>query len=302
VSEIIFGPVTSRRFGISLGVDLSPEGKQCNYDCLYCELDKARPVTQMQSVVPVDAVINALSKALAQYPQAQYITLTANGEPTLYPHLKTLISAIRALHVTQQILILSNGSTIMQPAIQEALLEIDVVKLSLDCATQRCFCKLDRPAKGVDIEAIIEGMKAFSKRFARTLILEVLVVKGVNDTKETFVALNEAIQAINPCRVDVGTIARPPAYNVQGVDVPTLHELAALIEHVPVAVPLGAHYTARYDFGEETLLALLKKRPQNSEDVKKSFSDASKKCLERLLKNGTVHQENVAGMMFYTTP
>lgn len=298
-SSIIFGPVTSRRFGISLGVDLSPKGKQCNFDCLYCELAKAKPVASMEEVVPLEEVIDAIKEGLRAHPQSTFITLTANGEPTLYPHLEALIKAIKALHVKQKILLLSNGSTIMMPHVQRAIRDVDVVKLSLDSVMPKAFQKLDRPHKGIDVAQVVEGMEAFAKTFPHTLILEILVVKGVNDTPEEFKALNAVIGRIKPARVDVGTIARPPAYGVLGVGEEELRALAALIEQVPVTVPWKATYAGVLDYTKEELLALLQKRPQSQEDVNHSFSPQSLQGLEELLEEKKVTVSTVAGMVFY---
>jgi len=142
--NIIFGPIHSRRFGKSLGIDLSPSKKQCNFDCLYCELDPAKTVSTYDDIVTVDEIMAALNKALAEHGSVDFITLTANGEPTLYPQLSELIDAIDSIKGDTKTLILSNGSTISDPGIREALAKLDMVKLSLDCGTDRCLHKLDR--------------------------------------------------------------------------------------------------------------------------------------------------------------
>ena len=95
MQNIIFGPIHSRRFGISLGVDLSPNKKQCNFDCLYCELGGAKSVASMEDVLSVDQILHPLLKRLENEPKLDVITLSANGEPTLYPHLLELITKIK---------------------------------------------------------------------------------------------------------------------------------------------------------------------------------------------------------------
>ena len=107
---IVFGPVHSRRFGRSLGVDLSPKIKQCNFDCVYCELQKAKSVDSMGDVVPLQEIIESVKKALEMH-QCDVLTLTANGEPTLYPHLKDLISNLKKIVPDSiKLLLLTNGS------------------------------------------------------------------------------------------------------------------------------------------------------------------------------------------------
>ena len=83
---LTFGPVNSRRFGISLGIDLSPTHKQCNFDCLYCELEKQKTIPTQIDSIGVDEYIIEVTKALEKYPEIEVLTITANGEPTMYHH------------------------------------------------------------------------------------------------------------------------------------------------------------------------------------------------------------------------
>ena len=248
---LTFGPVTSRRFGISLGVDLSPNEKRCNFDCLYCELAPAKPVTTIENAPLPRAYIKAILQSLGKFPQTELITLTANGEPTLYPYLEELVNEIKALHVRQKVLILSNASTIMDANIASILKKIDIVKLSLDSVVERTFRRIDRPHRELHVKDIVAGIQSFAKDYRGTLVLEILVVEGLNDSVEEFEKLNEVISQIKPHRVDVGTIARPPAYKVKGVTKESLEALARLIEGTPVTIPWEAYYEEVYDFTQE---------------------------------------------------
>ena len=269
--SFVFGPVASRRFGVSLGIDLSPDKKRCNFDCLYCELEKAKTVNIQDNPPPVDAIVAETADAL-KWHTVDVITLTANGEPTLYPHLDILIDKLQPLKGSAKLLILSNGSTIADSHIAETLSRLDWVKLSLDCASERCFKKLDRPFSG-SIDAIIQGMIAFRKRFNGTLIIEILVVAGVNDTDEAFEALGGALRQINPDRVDVGTIERPPAYGVKGVDYAALDRLCKHLAALPVNIIPAKHTLAPQNFDESELLATLQRRAM-SEDESLALLDA----------------------------
>ena len=139
-----FGPVASRRFGVSLGIDLSPGAKSCNFDCLYCELPAAVQRNTIEHPPAVAEIVAEVKAVLATRSDIDVLTITANGEPTLYPDLQPLIDALKTLPDRPRLLILSNGSTIADPAVQNALAKLDTVKLSLDCAGAPCFKKLDR--------------------------------------------------------------------------------------------------------------------------------------------------------------
>ena len=140
--KIVFGPVSSRRFGTSLGVDLSPAQKCCNFDCVYCELTAAKPVFAAINPPSVEQVMAEVKIALAAHPHIDVITLTANGEPTLYPHLARLARELNLIKGSSKTLILSNGSGALNPQICEALKELDIVKFSLDSAVQKTFTSL----------------------------------------------------------------------------------------------------------------------------------------------------------------
>ena len=133
--NIIFGPIHSRRFGKSLGVDLSPSKKQCNFDCLYCELDPAKTMGDQDEVLSVETIVTAIEKGLLEHDDIDFLTITANGEPTLYPNLSKLIDEINKIKGKTKVLILSNAASIDNPKVQDALLKLDEVKLSLDCAS-----------------------------------------------------------------------------------------------------------------------------------------------------------------------
>ena len=298
-SAVVFGPINSRRFGMSLGIDLSPKQKSCNFDCVYCELKGAKPVEEIENPPSVNEIISALKEALKVHQNIDVITLTANGEPTLYPHLKELIVKVNELKGRAKTLILSNGSGARYQKICEALQGLDIVKFSLDSAVQSTFKKIDRNKSGIEVNELIKAMAKFRKEFKGELVLEILVVAGFNDKEEEFTALNEAINEIAPHRVDVGTIDRPPAYNVKGVDASRLEELASKIKGVPVTIARAHKIEQKYEFSKSEILAMLERRPQTTANVEENFSEHSKQILNKLLQDGVVCQTDVAGVKFY---
>ena len=298
-STIIFGPINSRRFGMSLGIDLSPKQKSCNFDCVYCELKGAKPVEEIENPPSVSEIISTLKEALKAHQNIDVITLTANGEPTLYPHLKELVAKVNEIKGKAKTLILSNGSGVRDQKICEALQGLDIVKFSLDSAVQSTFKKIDRNKSGIEVNELIKAMAKFRKEFKGELVLEILVVAGFNDKEEEFMTVNEAINEIAPHRVDVGTIDRPPAYNVKGVDASRLEELASKINGVPVTIARAHKIEQKYEFSKSEILAMLERRPQTTANVEENFSEHSKQILNNLLQDGAVYQTDVAGVKFY---
>lgn len=298
-NSIIFGPIPSRRFGISLGVDLSPSSKQCNFDCLYCELEKAKTVDNMSVYPSVSDVITAINESLEKHPKIDVITITANGEPTLYPNLNELIKEINKIKGKTKTLILSNGSTIYKKDTFDTLLNFDTVKLSLDCVSEKCFKKLDRIHNNIDTKKIVESMIEFSKRTNNQFVLEILFVKDLNDKTEEINLLYDAIKKINPDRVDIGTIDRPPAYEVKPVSFETLENVANKFVGINVNITYKNRPKQINSFTEEEIISMLKRRPLTLEDIENLFDDLSKKNLKKLVEKKLILTINSGGVIFY---
>ncbi|SFV53096.1 Putative Fe-S oxidoreductase [hydrothermal vent metagenome] len=301
MSNIIFGPIHSRRFGKSLGIDLSPSKKQCNFDCLYCELDPADTVDSYEDIVSVDDVISALQSAMLKHSAVDFITLTANGEPTLYPYLSELIDKIEAIKGETQTLILSNGSTISDDSVVDALLKLDVVKLSLDCATDRCIHRLDRSHKGITIGSIMDGMLRFKAIYKKPLIIETLFVKGINDKSIEIEKLNEFLLKLQPTRIDIGTIDRPPAYRVEPL---TYSELLEISQMFDSSLPIYISSRKKVDsspqsYSKDEILHTLKKRPLSDDDIDILFDRESKNRLKELILDKNINILSTGGINFY---
>ncbi|EAJ5940657.1 radical SAM protein [Campylobacter jejuni] len=297
--KILFGPVSSRRFGRSLGIDLSPSKKQCNFDCVYCELDPKKAQEKQDEIISIDKIISEVKAMLEKNVEFDFLTLTANGEPSLYPHLNELILSLRSIAKDKKLLILSNGTAVLDEDKFNALLKLDVVKFSLDSAVAKTFYRIDRALKNIDLEKMIEKMADFRARFNGDLIMEILVVKDLNDNEEEFEALNQALKKIMPLRVDLSTIDRPPAYVVKKVSEEKLLELSKLIDSTPVLLAKRHYEGEKLSFNEEELLKMLHLRSQSEIDIEVKFDEQSKTLLNQLIKEKKVKILDLAGVKFY---
>lgn len=297
----IFGPIHSRRFGVSLGVDLSPDLKQCNFDCLYCELAPAHPIAHQTRIVPVDTVLSELKTALETHSHIDVITLTANGEPTMYPYLAELVEGIDAIKGNVETLILSNAAALSDPDVFETLLKLDGVKLSLDAVTPSVFRKIDRPAEGIEIGAIVDAIERFSRRFEGKLFIEILFVRGLNDTPEEIEALNRVLMGIRAERIDIGTVDRPPAYPVEGLSYDALYALSQGFDpSLPIHIVSRTHaQSAPQSYSDAEILATLDKRPLTREDINALFDDESLQRFERLRNAGQIVSLERSNIVFF---
>ncbi|EAL1065553.1 radical SAM protein [Campylobacter coli] len=297
--KILFGPINSRRFGRSLGIDLSPSKKQCNFDCVYCELEAQKPQEKQDEIVSVEEIILEVQGALEKNVPFDFLTLTANGEPSLYPHLDELISSLRKIAKDKKLLILSNGTVVLDQDKFNTLLKLDVVKFSLDSAISKTFYRIDRALKNINLEKMIEKMAEFKTQFKGDLVMEILVVKDLNDNEEEFIALNQALAKIAPLRVDLSTIDRPPAYAVKKISEERLLELSKLITSTPVLLPKRHYDGEKLNFNEEELLKMLHLRSQSEIDIENKLDKTSQLLLDKLIKEEKIKILNLAGVKFY---
>ena len=297
-NNIIFGPINSRRFGMSLGIDLSPALKQCNFDCLYCELAPAATVDKQTQTITVNEIITELKSHLNE--NIDVITLTANGEPTLYPNLSELIDEINIIKGKTETLILTNSATLMDNSVYSALLKLDQVKLSLDAVSSDVFKKIDRPHESIQVEDIVDKVIAFSKEYTGKLFIEILFVHQLNDTKEEIAKLNATLLNINAVRIDLGTIDRPPAYPVVGISYKDLHDISmAFDSSLPIHIASRIHAEPNNAYySDEDILNTLDKRPLTQADINLLLDEESKQRLEKLLQSGEVLIKETSNLEF----
>jgi wyosine [tRNA(Phe)-imidazoG37] synthetase (radical SAM superfamily) len=284
---------------MSLGIDLSPALKQCNFDCLYCELAPSYTVASQTDTISVEEIIQALKQHLNE--NIDVITLTANGEPTLYPHLSRLIDEIDAIKNKTQTLILTNSATLSDPDVYNALLKLDQVKLSLDAITPEIFKKIDRPHKTIEIKNIINKAIEFSHQYKGKLYIEILFVHGLNDTKEEIAKLNSTLHAMKIQRIDLGTIDRPPAYPVEGLGYKELRELSLMFDSsLPINIASRKDTKANNSFySNEEIINTLDKRPLSMEDIKILFDEDSLQRFHTLLKKEILTKKIIGDLEFF---
>ncbi len=305
-STVVFGPINSRRFGISLGVDLSPNIKQCNFDCLYCELGmEQNKVSKQITKVSKEQIISDILEALNKFRDIDVITFTANGEPTLYEDLNDLMTIFQPIAKERNLitLILSNGSTIWMPNVQNALLKFDKVKLSLDCATNRCFQQIDRPIRGIRIDHIRDGIAQFSNDFTGELYIEILFLDGINTHENEIEALNKSLLSFsNIYRIDIGTVERPPAYPVRPITYEELYKIAGMFHSslpIYIAKKKDNDNSEKTNLSKTELLHTLSLRPLTRYDIASLFDYWTGENFNTLIVEGLLEVRKVGNIEFY---
>ena len=283
---------------MSLGIDLSPHLKQCNFDCLYCELSPALTVNTQSKTVEVKEIIYELKKHLND--KIDVITLTANGEPTLYPYLDELIDEIDKIKNKTETLILTNSATLVDKKVFDSLLKLNQVKLSLDAVSEDIFKKIDRPYNTIHIDEIVSKVIEFSNVYKGKLYIEILFVHTLNDTKKEIQKLNDVLLKLNVTRIDLGTIDRPPAYPVEGISYKELHNISLMFDNsLPIHIASRIHAEANNSYySDNEILNTLDKRPLTQEDINILFDEDSKKRLNMLIDAKKIDKKTISNVEF----
>jgi wyosine [tRNA(Phe)-imidazoG37] synthetase (radical SAM superfamily) len=237
---IVYGPVRSRRLGHSLGINLFPRGhKVCPFDCIYCEyghttdltLEPEHPLSQRHAP-STEAVLACVENALHATPDLEYITFSGHGEPTLHPTFPAIVDGVVALRDRFQpgarVAVLSCSGLVARPEVRAALRRVDDRIMKLDAGDEATFRALNRPAEGLSIQAVIEGLASLPQ-----IIIQRIVVAGPvrNDHGTAHAAWVQAVRRIQPVAIQLYSTDRPTAErDVRKVSLETLRELAAQVE------------------------------------------------------------------------
>jgi len=304
----IFGPVLSRRLGLSLGVDLIPF-KTCSYDCSYCECGPTTAKTiSRQIFFPAEEVINELSEVLATHPHLDSITLAGSGEPTLSRSLGPVIAHIKQEYPEYLLTVLTNGSLMTDNEIREELLPADRVIPTLTSVFQSSFERIHHPHPSLRIDAIIGGMARFRDQYAGAIWLELFVIPGVNTTDEELEGLSAAIRQIDPDLVQLNTLDRPPTdeWVIPATDA-ELERVRDMLGRTGIEIVGRKHPVSRVtrvmtDPGE-LIRATLCRRPSTVEDLVRTTGLSGgevAKILGILERDGEVISQRGSRGVFYT--
>lgn len=300
----IYGPVPSRRLGFSLGVDVIPY-KTCSFDCIYCQLGRTgRKRVRREEFFSPQEILDQVKAALASGRRVDYITFSGSGEPTLTASLGKLIRRIKKM-TPAPVVVLTNSSFFSRRGVRKELLAADIVMPSLDAASQDVFARVNRPHPRVKVKGIIEGLAAFRKEFKGQIWLEIMLVKGVNDSPAHFRALKKAVAMIQPDRIQLNTVVRPPAE--KWARPLSRWELEVIRKKLGDKAEVIAEFKKRRRVSpavplEEDILALIKRRPVTLRDISLSLGRNENEVVKRLqvlLQENKIKRAEHNGLVYY---
>ncbi|MDA3791419.1 MAG: radical SAM protein [Desulfobacula sp.] len=272
--KYLFGPVPSRRLGMSLGVDLVPR-KVCSLDCVYCEVGKTTKLTlERKEYILYDKIIEELTHYFKNNPDPDYITFSGSGEPTLNSRIGDVLKFIKQKKPAIPIAVLTNGTLLFDAKVREEIKEADVVLPSLDAATNSVFHKINRPAPELDIDKYIQGLIDFRKEFKGKIWLEIFILPEYNLEEAELKELEQKIAKINPDSIQLNTLDRPGVVdNLHSASRKELEKIKDLwnfkkVEIISAAAQRKNIPSYRSD-AETAILETISRRPCTIEDLMK---------------------------------
>lgn len=300
----VYGPVPSRRLGYSLGVDILPP-KTCSLDCIYCQLGSTpKKTVQRKAHYEQEEIIAQIQDILNSEKRIDYITFSGSGEPTLNKVLKRLIRDIKKI-TRIPVAVLTNTTLFTEDRVRRDLLEADLVVPSLDAVTQSQFTQVNRPHGSLKIDNIIRGLKVFRREFSGRIWLEIMLVKGINDSPSHIQKLKKVTTQISPDKIHLNTVIRPPAEEAAQPLTPA--ELEEIREILGESCEIIADFSKEEQPPHETslesaILATVQRRPITLADMAAFLGKHSDEILEhlnQLMKKNLIKRVQHEGKIYF---
>lgn len=299
----IFGPVASRRLGLSLGVDLI-RLKTCTYDCLYCQAGRTtHQSVEIESFAPVAEVLEELEKKL-EICTPDAITFSGSGEPTLSQDIDRVIAFIKEKTDTKTV-ILTNGSLLWREDVRDRISGADVIMPTLSTVFEKTFKLIHNPHSDLDLNTIIEGLKSLRRTYQGDLFLEVVLLAGINDSDKELEGLKGVIDQICPEKIQLNTVVRPPSDSrAISLDIKRLKEIqtlfgakAEIIAKTPLVREGGG-----VESMNKTILEMAKRRPLRVSDVANMCAiplEEADNLIKGLVVKGALREKRHEGEVYY---
>jgi len=306
--SFVFGPLPSRRLGQSLGVDPLPL-KVCNWNCVYCQLGRTVPLSnERREYFPREDILQEVKEALAGHrPGAiDWVTLVGSGETTLHAGIGWLVRQIKAL-TRIPVAVITNGSLLYLPEVRRDLHDTDTVLSSFDAGNARLYRQINRPRPELTFELLLQGMIEFRREYPGQLWIEVMLMKGVNDSEAALLEIAGALDSIQPDQVHISVPSRPPAEPNVGLPDEGGIRLAEVIlgsRARTVGSSGGTFDLSGYDNVSDAVLAIIGRHPMTEQDLRNALERWSpgqvEEALSRLSAGGEAQVVERFGERFWS--
>jgi wyosine [tRNA(Phe)-imidazoG37] synthetase (radical SAM superfamily) len=274
--KYVFGPVPSRRLGQSLGIDTIPL-KTCNWNCVYCQLGRTQPlVNQRKEYYPSAGILAEVREALEAHKPGEidWVTFVGSGEPLLHAGIGGVIRQVKAM-TDLPIAVITNGSLLYLPEVRQELSAADAVLPTLDAGTADLYRKVNRPHPGLTYKRLVEGLIAFRDEYRGKLWVEVMLVRGLNDTLQALGDIADVLQRIKPDAVHLNLPTRPPAETwVQPPTDENLMQAMAILGNIAEVVhpAEGGFDLSGYDNPIDAVIGIITRHPMRQEELEHTLA------------------------------
>ncbi len=306
--SFVFGPVPSRRLGQSLGIDPIPL-KTCNWNCVYCQLGRSTPlVNERKNYYVPEAILAEVQAALAAHRPGDidWITFVGSGEPTLHSSLGLLIRQVKTL-TDLPVAVITNGSLLYLPEVRQELSAADAVLPTLDAGNAQLYRQINRPWPRLTLERLLDGLTAFRQVYHGQLWIEVMLVKGLNDTEDALRGIATALRSIEPDQVHIVLPTRPPAEPwVEPPDEAGLMRAVAILGDVAQIVhpAEGDFDLSGCDTVVEAIVSIITRHPMREDELARALerwtSGQVQEALEALALSGKAQVVERYGARFWS--
>ncbi|MBM3162663.1 MAG: radical SAM protein [Chlorobi bacterium] len=304
----VFGPVSSKRLGQSLGVDLLPM-KSCTWNCVYCQLGKTREyVTERREFYSPEEILREIRQALQAGSHIDWITFVGSGETLLYKGIGRLIGEVKKITAIP-VAVITNGSLLYLPEVRRELLQADAVLPSLNAGSEELYLRIDRPAPGFSFRPHLDGLIAFRREYKGKLWVEVMLLKGMNDSDDALLALSEAMQQVDPDMVHLVLPTRPAPE--QQVSLPDTERIERAVSILSAVAPVVHPVKGGMDLGGvvdllEAVTAIVSRHPVQERELRAAllarFSgdrELAERTLQDLFSSGLFDSVEQAGEVYW---
>ncbi len=302
----IFGPVQSRRLGLSLGINHLPP-KVCSYACVYCQLGRTNRLSiEPAAYADPEQIYRAIQERLKELPQApDYLTFVSNGEPCLDSQLGDAIQALKKLGI--KIAVITNASLLWQSEIRESLSYADAVSLKVDSVQEVIWRKINRPHGRLDLELVMAGMRVFALTYPGKLLTETMLVPNINTSPSHLRACAQFVSELQPEMAYLALPLRSPAESwVEAPDQQATRQAYEIFEREFARTSLMADLpptglTSTQDALQE-LLSTLKVHPMEQGEIHAYLrrNELSNNTLENLLAQKRIRSILYREKTFYS--
>lgn len=280
----IYGPVPSRRLGISLGISPIPK-KTCNYSCIYCQLGRTDKMTNTrESFFPPEDIMSEFKEYLSSGQHFDAVTIVGEGEPTLYLDLGNLLTELKK-KVNVPLAVITNGALLYDSKLQEELYNADIVLPSFDAYDEASFRNINRPHGTLDFKRCYEGLAEFSNNYKGELWLEIMLMRGVNDNDSSLFKYRSLLEKIKYSKLYINTPVRPPAEgNVYSIDRERMERAVEILHGISIDKLVSEGFKSEMSDDYSAILSIIKRHPMNQFEIKAFLESRQNREPEKMIK------------------